>query len=109
MYLVHHPPDTIDIQRLGLTPLTQRCAEESDRFFRRQPHDPCYCSEMLRRAIVERDPRAWTGVYHQYRPLVASWVRQHTDVATSGEDLDFFVNLAFERFWQSLTPERYAL
>lgn len=103
------PSDPEDVQRLGLSFVSRRCAEESERFFRRQPHDPCFCSEVFRRAIVDRDPHAWTCVYRQYRPLVASWVHRHTDVRATGEDLDYFVNLAFTRFWQSLTPERYAL
>lgn len=101
--------DQHDPRRLGVNGLRRRCAEESERFFRRQPHAPCYCVELLRRAIVDGDPHAWSSVYQQYRPLVANWVRRHTDVATTGEDTDFFVNLAFARFWQSMTPDRFAL
>jgi hypothetical protein len=96
-----------DLQLLSLTGIARRCAQESDLFFRRQPHNPRYCYELLRRAILERDQHAWELIYAQYRPLVVGWVVRHPAFAASEEEPDFFVNSAYGKFWSALSPDKF--
>jgi hypothetical protein len=51
---------------------------------------------------------AWQHLYDLYRPLVESWVRRSGAFAGSGESAEYFVGPAFTRFWQAVTPERFA-
>src|SRR6185295_15642499 len=97
--------DATDPRLLTLIDLAHRCAQESDHFFNRQPHDPHYCFELFRRAIFDHDQRAWELIYTQYHRLVAKWVLHHADFPASGEDTEYFVNGAFEKMWAALTPD----
>jgi DNA-directed RNA polymerase specialized sigma24 family protein len=97
----------IDPQTLTLAGLAHRCAQETDRFFLRQAHDPQYCFELFRRAIAGRDQRAWDLIYRQYHPLVTSWVTRHSAFHSSGEEAQYFLNRAFEKMWSALEPERF--
>jgi DNA-directed RNA polymerase specialized sigma24 family protein len=93
---------------LSLVDLAEGCARESDRFFSHQPHDPCYCFELFRRAIFDRNQRSWELIYAQYRRLLINWVLRHPDFAASGEDAEYFVNGAYEKMWAALTPSKFA-
>jgi DNA-directed RNA polymerase specialized sigma24 family protein len=90
-----------------LPDLADRCAKETDRFFRGHEYDSQYCFELFRRAILEHDQNAWEAVYNQYRLLVSKWVQQHQGFEASGEDVAYFVNCAFEKIWTALTPEKF--
>ncbi len=98
----------IEPQALTLAGVAHRCARETELFFQRQAYDPEYCFELFRRAIVDRNERAWELVYTQYRPLVARWVERHLAFPTSGEEAQYFVNRAFERMWVALTPDKFS-
>jgi hypothetical protein len=98
----------IDLQALTLAGVAHRCAQESDLFFKRQSYDPAFCFELFRRAILERNQLAWSSLYTQYRPLVASWVERHSSFATTGEETQYFVNRAFEQMWSALNAEKFA-
>jgi DNA-directed RNA polymerase specialized sigma24 family protein len=100
-------PQSTDLQALTLAGIAHRCARETDLFFQRRSSDPRYCFELFRRAIMERDQRAWELVYTRYRPLVAGWVERHSAFPTSGEEAQYFVNRAFEKMWAVLTPDRF--
>ena len=102
-------PDVAPPQRMSLPDLAASCARETDRFFAREPHDPRYCYELLRRALVERSELAWELVYRQYRPLVTRWVTQHPAFVSSGEESAYFVNRAFERLWSGMDPDRLSV
>ena len=92
---------------MSLSSLRFRCAEESDRFFRRQAYDPRFCFELFRRAIVGQEQRAWELVYGQYRPLVTNWVNRNSLSHSLSEDGEYFVNRACEKFWSAVTPEKF--
>jgi DNA-directed RNA polymerase specialized sigma24 family protein len=100
-------PELNDTLRLPLGQLAQECAAQSERYFQRQDSDPSYCYELLRRAILERQQQAWTLFYNQYRPLVASWVLRHPAFVQSGEEVQYFVNSAYEKFWSALSPAKF--
>jgi DNA-directed RNA polymerase specialized sigma24 family protein len=84
------------------TELAQLCREESERYRRHRRDDGDHCFELFRRAIVDRDQQAWTGVYEQYRRLVAKWVDGSPD------QVDERTNRAFEKFWQAVVPQTFA-
>jgi len=95
-----------ELQRLTLAGVAQRCAQETERFFQRQRYDAQYCFELFRRAIRDANQRAWELVYDQYRPLVAGWVERHPAFAFSPEEIQYFVNRAFEKMWTAVTPAK---
>jgi hypothetical protein len=97
-----------DLQLVTLAGVRHRCAQESDRFFERLPHDPRYCYELFRRAIALGNQRAWDLIYAQYEPLVTGWVRRHAMFSATGEEARYFVNAAFEKLWARVTPENFA-
>jgi DNA-directed RNA polymerase specialized sigma24 family protein len=99
--------DSMDLESLTLAGVAHHCAQETERFFQRQQHDPRYCFELFRRAIIDRSQRAWELVYRQYRPLVAGWVERHSAFASSGEEVQYFVNRAFEKMWSALPAEKF--
>ena len=100
--------DQIDLHALALASIAHRCTRETEAFFQRRAHDPAYCYELFRRAIVERCQPAWDVIYAQYRPLVAGWVERHPAFAFGGEETQFFVNRAFEKMWAALDPTKFA-
>jgi hypothetical protein len=97
----------LDPQLLTLAGIAQRCAQETERFFQRQSHDPRYCFELFRRAILQHDSLAWELIHTQYQPLVTRWVQRHPAFEVSGEELQYFVNRTFEKLWVALTPEKF--
>ncbi len=96
-----------DLRMLTLAGIAHRCQHETERFFQGQGYDPLYCFDLFRRAIMERSQRAWELVYEQYRPLVAGWVERHSAFPGSGEEIQYFVNRAFEKMWLALTPAKF--
>ncbi len=98
---------TSNVHTLTLAGIAHRCAQETELFFQRQSYDPQYCFELFRRAIMDRNQRAWELVYAQYRSLVAGWVERNSAFRSSGEETQFFVNRAFEKMWVALTPAKF--
>lgn len=96
-----------NLSELTIAGLAHRCAEETERFFRRLDHDPRYCFELFRRAILDNDQRAWEVVYAQYRSLLAGWVQRHPAFDGAGEETEYFVTGAFEKLRVSLAPDRF--
>ncbi len=94
-------------KQLSLTDLADLCAQETERFFKRQIHDPAYCFELFRRAIREDDQYAWELIYNQYESLVAGWVKQHQSLVATGEDVQYFVIGAFGKISKILTAEKF--
>lgn len=106
-----HQPDPPEDGQWSLTTLVQLCRQESLRYLQRMAHDPRYCFELFRRAIVERSQEAWASLFTQYTqetPLVRHWVEGHPLFRASGEELDYFINRAFEKMWAALTPEKFS-
>jgi DNA-directed RNA polymerase specialized sigma24 family protein len=96
-----------NLRLLDVDQLADACADHTARFFNRTAHDPGYCYELFRRAIVDRNNYAWDKVYRQYESLVAGWVKRHSGLSAAGEDVDYIVNCAFERLWAALLPEKF--
>ena len=96
-----------DPQLLTIAGIAHRCAQETELFFQHQSYDSRYCFELFRRAILEHDQPAWEMIHAQYQPLVAGWVRHHPAFEASGEEVQYFVNRAFEKIWVALTPDKF--
>lgn len=99
--------DAVDLSALTLAGIAHRCSKETSLFFRRQDYDPTFCYELFRRAILESDQQALAFLYTQYSPLVAGWVERHTGYRSTGEEVQYFVNRAFEKMWKAVPPERF--
>lgn len=99
--------DDSTLRTIGLPVVAEICARETERFFHRQEYDPSYCYELFRRAIQEQDESVWGVIYDQYNPLVAGWVRRHPAFMDCGEEVQYIVNRAFERFWNAIGMARF--
>jgi DNA-directed RNA polymerase specialized sigma24 family protein len=100
--------EEIDLHALALASIAHRCTRETEAFFHQRSHDPAFCYELFRRAIVDRSQPAWDVIYAQYRPLVAGWVERHPAFLVTGEEVQFFVNCAFEKMWAALDAAKFA-
>ena len=80
--------------------LAEYCHAESVRYQQTGDSDERYCLELFRRALQERDERAWEALYSQYQHLVRKWVRGHSRFLATGEDEEFFANAAFSQLWR---------
>jgi hypothetical protein len=92
---------------LSVDELVRRCAAETDKFARRQPHDPQFCFELLRRAFVDGSPDAFTHVYRTYERLALNWVYSHSRFAETGESADYFARLALASFYFALRGPKF--
>ena len=107
--------DITDPQYLPITELARLCRQETERFFHPKSddpksHDPRYCLELFRRAIVIRDEEAWEALCAQYQSQVERWVYKHRyfPLVSKHEEAQDFIAQAFERFWIYFTPARLA-
>lgn len=94
---------------LSIDELARRCRQESDRFLAGQPSDEAYGLELFRRAITNGDQAAWQTIYAQYQTLLAYWVRGHSRFHSTQEEVTFFVNAAFARFWRTASERKTKL
>jgi hypothetical protein len=110
MHLSTRPTDEQDIAYWPLATVAQLCRQESLHYLQRTTHDPRFCFELFRRAILQRNEHAWATLFIQYTqetPLAPHWVEHHPLFLASGEDTDYFVNRAFEKMWAALRPEKF--
>src|SRR5690349_12792071 len=71
-------PET-KLEQMGVEELAQKCAHETDLFFAQREYDPSYGFELFRRAVRNKDERAFEVVMALYQPLVARWVKRQQD------------------------------
>lgn len=96
-----------NLRLIDVDQLADECAEHTARFFNRTEHDTAYCYELFRRAIIDHNEYAWEKIYDIYQPLISSWVRRHSGLGTTDEDVDYFVNCAFDKLWSAVNAERF--
>ena len=97
-----------DPSRPSISELATQCERETSRFFRarQENEEGDSCLQLFRLAALKNDEKAWEAIYRQYAPLVKGWVLRHPAFPQTGEDADFFINMAFSRMWQAMTPEK---
>ncbi|MCC6188972.1 MAG: hypothetical protein IT318_08050 [Anaerolineales bacterium] len=93
---------------LPLDELANACAEQTQRYSRRRPSDPIHCFELLRRALAEGSPEAFTYVYRIYERQVLIWVHLHPRFEQTGESAEFFANAALNRFYFALRGQKFS-
>jgi len=96
-----------ELKHMAVESLAQKCAQETNHYFKRLAHDTSYCFELFRRAIEEGNSLAWDLICAQYQALVSGWVNQHHGFATSGEEVAYFVNGAFGKISGTLSADRF--
>lgn len=64
--------------------------------------------QALYRALTHRDTDSWQGVWTVWRPRVSGWVRRHPQFRYTGEEVDYFVNRAFEKLWRAVDSAKLA-
>lgn len=64
--------------------------------------------ELFQRALSQRNDEAWNLLVERYQGLVLAWVRNHSrrEIAYRYHNPEYYVALAFERFWQATTRNR---
>lgn len=87
--------------------LARRCAEETEKFNRRQASDPQYCFELFRRALAEDRGDAFTLVYQIYERQVLAWVLHHSRFPQTGESAEFFAAAALRTFYFALRGPKF--
>jgi len=62
-----------------------------------------YCLELLRRIITESDQEARAELQQRWNEILLGWLRSHPGraVACRWESEEYYIALAFERFWQA--------
>ena len=92
---------------LPLEQLADACNENTRRYARRELSDTQFCFELLRRALADAVPEAFTWVYRIYERQVLKWIRQHPGLAQTGESAEFFANAAISRFYFALRGPKF--
>jgi len=49
---------------------------------------------------VDKNDDAWRGIIEQYQSQVARWVEHHPKFKNFNDEIDFFTNRVFEKFWR---------
>lgn len=102
--------DTPLFTEMTVEGLQQSCVQETRRFSNKQPHDPRFCLELLRRALTANDASAWYVIYHHYQQQVGKWVRARLSFAVSKSELQTLVDDAFLKWHGTFrrNPEKFA-
>lgn len=104
----------VDLRSLALDQLMQRCHTMTVSYLRsQQVGDDCYCLELFRRAVQDRDEKAWAFIYTTYSTeeflgehYILKWVRswfngRHGAAIRSVYTEDEVVHEVWLRFAQS--------
>ena len=98
----------MDAGALSIDALASRCAEETERYRRREASNQQFCFELLRRALADGAHEAFARAYAIYERQVLAWVYAHRGFAQTGEDADFFARSALSSFYFALRGPRFA-
>lgn len=93
--------------RLDAAELALRCHEQTERYYKGVENDPAYCYELMRRAFVEKDQRAWDLVYAQYKTQLIRWTVRHPQSLLAGLETEDCVQRVFLRLFRVITPEKF--
>jgi RNA polymerase sigma factor (sigma-70 family) len=87
-------------QPLLTSQLAKSCQAEAERYQQTGQSNEEYCLELFRRALTQRDERAWEAIYRQYHQLVMRWAYRCPGFEQADEDVASLVNAAFSRLWR---------
>lgn len=95
------------VAALSVDELAARCAHETDLFNRRQPSEPQWCFELLRRALADGSSDAFTLVYRIYERQATHWVYNHPKFEQTGESAEYFASHALRSFYFALRGPKF--
>ena len=98
-----------DLEQMPVGDLANRCAQETDSYFRKKSNDSRYCLELFRRAIVSQDNDAWDAIYIQYQPQVERWVYRHPKFSSIDQEAQDLTMQAIERFLKYFPAEKFSV
>jgi len=93
----------IHLHGMNDSTLADHCMNEMNKYRHGEPSDDQYGLELLRRAIRQRDARAWEVVQQRFHETVLYWMHTHPmrEVACRLDSEENYVAQAFARFWQA--------
>jgi hypothetical protein len=94
------------LRGMSLYAVAAGCREEVGKRRRGEPFTDAFGEELFRRAICERDHRAWEAIVEQYRALLAAWACRHRAYVAGCVDAEDVAIRALSRFWMAVGPER---
>lgn len=93
----------INPRQLTLVGVGFRCQVETQKFLQRKNHDTRYCFELFRRALedphLDTSKEVWGYVHRSYYKLTVGWVSRHKLFRFTGEEADYFANVALTKMW----------
>jgi hypothetical protein len=95
-----------DLRGLPLDVVAAACREERGRRRRGEAYSDVFDMELFRRAICDRDGRAWEKILDEYRGLLVAWVHRHPAYVAGSIDSEDVAIRALARFWKAIGPER---
>lgn len=92
----------------SITALAERYKGQRSSVHPKESHQDMEGLELFQRALSQRDDDAWSLLVERYQGLVLAWVRNHArhDLAYRYHNPEYYVALAFERFWQAAARNR---
>lgn len=63
--------------------------------------------QLFYQAIVEGQEESWTEIYEAFYSQVTWWVRQNKAYWISSEEVNYFANGAFIKFYEAMTPDKF--
>ena len=94
---------TTALNTLSLEQLTAGCQQETLAYRHGQAYDDCYAVELFRRAMQERDSRAWAILQTYFTSIMLGWLHRHAqfDRAYELDSEENYIAQAFTRLWQA--------
>jgi DNA-directed RNA polymerase specialized sigma24 family protein len=96
------------LERMRLADLLVACRDARARRQRGETSRDDFGLELIRRAVADGDPAAWTAVLEQYHGILTSWVRRDPVYPIMKPDVEYVAVRALERFWKAIGRERLA-
>lgn len=93
--------EDLDLTALSVSSLAHQCRKSTNLFFKGLEVDDRPCFELFRRAVKQQNEASWDILLEQYYPLVVSWVQRHPYFPNADEEIDYFVNRTFDKFWHA--------
>ena len=103
-----HEPGEFSPGEMSISMLAERCKSEIISYRRGEPSSDRYGVELLRRAMIQRDPLAWEIVQQLFNEIVFYWVQSHPmrKAACRHDSVENYVAQTFARFWQATVINR---
>jgi hypothetical protein len=95
------------LDTMSLDVLMECSLREMTNYRHKMPSDDSYCLEILRRAINQRDNKAWELLRRQFNDNVHIWLNGHShkELALRYESEQTYIDDAFRRFWQAVSDQ----